>query len=71
MSIEHAPPAAPLDRLQKGVRVFTRYLTMASSPGSQSTVVRVRAEWVLCDFGANLSGQRLRKWMPAEALALV
>lgn len=55
--------------------VQTRYFYADSVPGRQATVVRVRhtpkGAFVRCNYGKNLSGQSLLKWMCADALALV
>ena len=67
-------PAADASLLKRGTAVQTRYFFADSVPGSKATVVRVRPSrtgpMVRCNFGKNLSGQSLLKWMCADALAL-
>ena len=67
-------PAVEVERLKRGVVVQTRYFFADSVPGSKASVVRVRKDkhgnyWVRCNYGKNLSGQSLLKWMTADALA--
>lgn len=67
-------PAVNVTALTRGTCVQTRYFFADSVPGSKATVVRVRESktgpWVRCNFGKNLSGQSLLKWMCADSLAL-
>lgn len=69
-----ALPAVDAPSLKRGTRVQTRYFFADSVPGSEATVVRVKGSragpWVRCNFGKNLSGQSLLKWMCADSLAL-
>lgn len=66
-------PAVDVAELRRGSPVQTRYFFADSVPGNRATVVRVRytpkGPWVRCNYGKNLSGQSLLKWMPADALA--
>jgi len=60
--------------LTRGANVITRYFYADSIPGNKAKVVRVHntknGYWVRCNYGKNLSGQSLLKWMPSDALAL-
>lgn len=69
-------PGVDVPTLRRGARVQTRTFFADSVPGSKATVVRVRKDrhgndWVRCNYGRNLSGQSILKWMCADALALV
>lgn len=67
-------PAVEEGMLKRGVAVQTRYFYADSVPGNKAIVVRVRntpkGAFVRCNYGKNLSGQSLLKWMPIDALAL-
>lgn len=66
-------PAVDVATLRRGTAVQTRYFCANSVPGSKATVVRVMRTTngflVRCNYGKNLSGQPLLKWMLADALA--
>lgn len=68
-------PAVDATCLRKGSFVQTRYFFADSIPGRRAEVVRVRqtpkGPFVRCNYGKNLSGQSLLKWMPADALASI
>lgn len=67
-------PSIDISRIEKGTRVQTRTFYGNSLPGAQAVVVRIKQDkyknwWVRCNYGKNLSGQSLLKWMPANVLA--
>jgi hypothetical protein len=68
-------PAVDASALKRGTRVQTRIFCADSLPGNKATVVRVRkdkygTDWVRCNYGKNLSGKSLLKWMDAGSLSL-
>lgn len=68
-------PCVDVATLRRGTSVQTRSFFADSVPGSKAAVVRVRRDkygngWVRCNYGKNLSGQSILKWMCADALAL-
>lgn len=68
-------PAVNAAGLIRGIRVQTRIFFADSLPGNKAIVVRVRKDkhgndWVRCNYGKNVSGKSILKWMDANSLAL-
>ncbi|MBK4735964.1 hypothetical protein [Noviherbaspirillum pedocola] len=65
------PPIDPA-ALKKDAVVLTRIFWNSSVAGAEAKVVKVKTTpsgvSAYCDYGANQSNTRLRKWMPAFAL---
>ncbi len=62
-------------QLKRGTVVKTRVFYADSVPGSTATVVRHRKDrygnvFLRCNFGKNLGGHSLLKWMHADAMCL-